>query len=107
MQCIEWSMCHESAHCDKSVRYFLPETDNFFGFLETENGADAFRTHQTFQFVQEDMMEQQSLSASAKDDKHEIEPSDNDKLKDPKKTWDIVDEEGDESFPASDPPANY
>ncbi|WP_293620096.1 hypothetical protein [Ponticaulis sp.] len=52
-------------------------------------------------------MEQQSLSASAKDDKHEIEPSDNDKLKDPKKTWDIVDEEGDESFPASDPPANY
>ncbi|MBN05933.1 MAG: hypothetical protein CMK08_17360 [Ponticaulis sp.] len=100
-------MCHESAHCDKSVRYFLPETDNFFGFLETENGADAFRTHQTFQFVQEEMMEQQSLSASAKDDKHEIEPSDNDKLKDPKKTWDIVDEEGDESFPASDPPANY
>ena len=100
-------MCHESAHCDKYVRYFLPETDNFFGFLETENGADAFRTHQTFQFVQEEMMEQQSLSASAKDDKHEIEPSDNDKLKDPKKTWDIVDEEGDESFPASDPPANY
>ncbi len=85
----------------------MPETDNFFGFLETENGADAFRTHQTFQFVQEEMMEQQSLSASAKDDKHEIEPSDNDKLKDPKKTWDIVDEEGDESFPASDPPANY
>ncbi len=24
-----------------------------------------------------------------------------------KDTWDIVDEEGDESFPASDPPANY
>ena len=62
---------------------------------------------QTFQFVQEDMMEQQSLNTSEKDDKHEIEPSDDDKLKDPKKTWDIVDEEGDESFPASDPPANY
>lgn len=52
-------------------------------------------------------MEQQSLNTSDKDDKHEIEPSDDDKLKDPKKTWDIVDEEGDESFPASDPPANY
>ncbi|WAT17049.1 hypothetical protein OZN62_08870 [Aurantiacibacter sp. MUD11] len=25
----------------------------------------------------------------------------------PKDTWDMVDEEGDESFPASDPPANY
>jgi len=22
-------------------------------------------------------------------------------------TWDMIDEEGDESFPASDPPANY
>ena len=46
-----------------------------------------------------------------KDDKslgnHEVEPSDEDKLRDPSKTWDKVDEEGDESFPASDPPANY
>ena len=46
-----------------------------------------------------------------KDDKtlgnHELEPSDKDKLNDPKKDWDKVDEEGDESFPASDPPANY
>jgi hypothetical protein len=25
----------------------------------------------------------------------------------PPKTWDRVDEESDESFPASDPPANY
>ncbi|MBF54212.1 MAG: hypothetical protein CL813_14900 [Confluentimicrobium sp.] len=28
-------------------------------------------------------------------------------MKNPPRTWDIVDEEVDESFPASDPPANY
>lgn len=26
---------------------------------------------------------------------------------DPPRNWNIVDEQGDESFPASDPPANY
>jgi hypothetical protein len=28
-------------------------------------------------------------------------------MRDPPKKWDSVDEESDESFPASDPPANY
>lgn len=28
-------------------------------------------------------------------------------MRDPPKKWDDVDEESDESFPASDPPANY
>ena len=28
-------------------------------------------------------------------------------MENPPRTWDITDEEGDESFPASDPPANY
>lgn len=28
-------------------------------------------------------------------------------MKDPPEEWDEVDEESDESFPASDPPANY
>ncbi|WP_293612885.1 hypothetical protein [Ponticaulis sp.] len=42
-----------------------------------------------------------------KNETSEIDPAHEDKLKDPKKEWDMVDEEGDESFPASDPPANY
>lgn len=28
-------------------------------------------------------------------------------MEDPPRDWDMVDEEADESFPASDPPANY
>ena len=42
-------------------------------------------------------------------DKHQpdIVPSSPEKLRDPDKHWDKTDEEGDESFPASDPPGNY
>ena len=36
-----------------------------------------------------------------------IRPAGPDNMKYPPKDWDEVDEEGDESFPASDPPANY
>lgn len=37
----------------------------------------------------------------------EIRPAGPESMKSPPKDWDEVDEEGDESFPASDPPANY
>lgn len=37
----------------------------------------------------------------------EIRPAGPESMEHPPKNWDIVDEEGDESFPASDPPANY
>ncbi|KCZ89161.1 hypothetical protein [Hyphomonas jannaschiana] len=36
-----------------------------------------------------------------------IRPSGPENMEDPPKDWDKVDEESDESFPASDPPANY
>lgn len=52
-------------------------------------------------------MEKQTSDTSGKDKAPDIEPANDDKLNDPSKTWDMVDEEGDESFPASDPPANY
>ena len=36
-----------------------------------------------------------------------IRPAGRKEMENPPKDWDIVDEEGDESFPASDPPGNY
>jgi len=37
----------------------------------------------------------------------EIRPAGPENMEDPPESWDKVDEESDESFPASDPPANY
>ncbi len=37
----------------------------------------------------------------------EIRPAGPENMEDPPEDWDQVDEESDESFPASDPPANY
>lgn len=37
----------------------------------------------------------------------EIRTAGRSQMVDPPTTWDIVDEQSDESFPASDPPANY
>lgn len=37
----------------------------------------------------------------------EIRPAGPESMEDPPENWDKVDEESDESFPASDPPANY
>jgi hypothetical protein len=49
-----------------------------------------------------------------KDMNHDSEPVDRkirpagpENMEDPPEEWDKVDEESDESFPASDPPANY
>lgn len=36
-----------------------------------------------------------------------IRPAGPENMETPPKQWDIVDEQSDESFPASDPPANY
>jgi len=36
-----------------------------------------------------------------------VRPAGKDAMRDPPKKWDKVDEESDESFPASDPPSNY
>lgn len=36
-----------------------------------------------------------------------VRPAGPEEMEDKPKDWDIVDEESDESFPASDPPSNY
>lgn len=36
-----------------------------------------------------------------------VRPAGREDMRDPPKKWDKVDEESDESFPASDPPSNY
>ena len=36
-----------------------------------------------------------------------VRPAGPESMRDPPKKWDDVDESSDESFPASDPPANY
>lgn len=42
-----------------------------------------------------------------KDPPQPIRPAGPENQKDPPPDWSKTDEEGDESFPASDPPANY
>ena len=36
-----------------------------------------------------------------------VRPAGPESMRDPPKNWDDVDEQADESFPASDPPGNY
>ncbi|WP_182482302.1 hypothetical protein [Henriciella barbarensis] len=48
---------------------------------------------------------EEEASEGLKDQK--IRPAGKESQKNPPKDWDTVDEELDETFPASDPPANY
>ena len=43
----------------------------------------------------------------APEDMREIRPAGPENMETPPEEWDEVDEESDESFPASDPPGNY
>lgn len=43
----------------------------------------------------------------SRDDGTDVRPAGPENMKDPPKDWKKVDQESDESFPASDPPANY
>lgn len=43
----------------------------------------------------------------ANENGEEVRPAGPDAMRDPPKTWDKVDEESDESFPASDSPSSY
>lgn len=38
---------------------------------------------------------------------HRVRTAGRSEMRNPPRNWDIVDEQGDESFPASDPPGNY
>ncbi len=53
-----------------------------------------------------DKPEKQTGKEKPKDDK-EVRPAGPECMESPPEEWDEVDEEVDESFPASDPPANY
>jgi hypothetical protein len=44
---------------------------------------------------------------AGKDAQRPVRPAGPESMRDPPKKWDVVDEESDESFPASDPPSNY
>ena len=46
-------------------------------------------------------------ATNSKQKENYIRPAGPENMRNPPKTWDKTDEELDESFPASDPPANY
>ncbi|ABL69241.1 MULTISPECIES: hypothetical protein [Paracoccus] len=45
--------------------------------------------------------------ARSRGPRQDIRPAGRSRMENPPRNWDIVDEQGDESFPASDPPGNY
>ncbi len=55
----------------------------------------------------EDMPPQSGKNHEAETAGEKIRPAGPENMKHPPKNWDKVDEESDESFPASDPPGDY
>ncbi|MEQ8558818.1 MAG: hypothetical protein RIB03_10925 [Henriciella sp.] len=53
------------------------------------------------------MTDKKITEKTPQDVEKDIRPAGPKEMEDPPETWDEVDEESDESFPASDPPANY
>ncbi|MDB5658007.1 MAG: hypothetical protein JWS10_622 [Cypionkella sp.] len=56
---------------------------------------------------QSDRIWQQACSEIGTERAQEVRPAGPEQMSTPPKDWDIIDEQADESFPASDPPGNY